>query len=730
MRMIPFRVLASMAALLGGLCCAHFTAAAEDLAGLGDCAPGTAADAAGIGARAAFEVGVCLAASGRADEAEAWFERHAATLSAPDWRAAVDNQLGQLRAAAGRSAEARTLFERARQARAPLVSAAATINLARLADDGHAIELLGEAFTALDAQEAGARAPLLLALGREAASRGAAGRPLARQAYQAARAAAEAGHRTRENAQALDGLAQLSEDAGDGARALALNSEAVLLAGQLGDDELLLPLAWRRGRLLRQAGELEGALAAFEQAADHLERIRQDIPVTYADGRSSFRVTFEPIYLGLADLLLRLAPQQAARTELDQARRAVERVKQSELEDYLGDRCLIGAAADADASPRLAGDVAVLYPIMLEDRLELLIERQDALDRVTVAVPRRQLERVARSYAAALRRGGLALEQAGQLHRWLLAPVEHLFGERLDTLVVVPDAGLRLFPFASLYDGERYAIEKYAVATAPGLDLTQANRAQDRAGYKGLLAGLAEPGEVVDKLPAQLVGALGEGVVPDDTRSLRGRLRGGLPAAGGSDAERRAARSSRLQQALALPSVRDEIRALERLGAGKVLLDGDFTVAALERELGSGRFRLLHIASHGVFGSSAETTFLMAHDDIITIDRLQQLLRPDERKAPIELLTLSACDTAEGDDRAPLGLAGAALRARASAALGSLWPVADEATKELMEHFYRALLGGASKVEALRSAQRELLRQPRYAAPFYWAPFILVGDWN
>jgi CHAT domain-containing protein len=111
---------------------------------------------------------------------------------------------------------------------------------------------------------------------------------------------------------------------------------------------------------------------------------------------------------------------------------------------------------------------------------------------------------------------------------------------------------------------------------------------------------------------------------------------------------------------------------------------------------------------------------------------LQTYLRAESlQKHPIELLSLSACQTAEGDDRAPLGIAGAALRARAASALGSLWPVEDEATKTLMVRFYQGLTTeGLGKAKALQKAQLELLRNKPTAHPFYWAPFVLVGSWQ
>lgn len=122
----------------------------------------------------------------------------------------------------------------------------------------------------------------------------------------------------------------------------------------------------------------------------------------------------------------------------------------------------------------------------------------------------------------------------------------------------------------------------------------------------------------------------------------------------------------------------------------------------------------------------------MTYDDLLTMDGLQTLLRAEDlREQPIELLTLSACQTADGDDRAPLGFAGAALKARAKSAMGTLWPVADEAAAALMPRFYSALAqAGTSKIKALQRAQIALLEQAKFRHPFYWAPFILVGSWK
>jgi CHAT domain-containing protein len=143
-------------------------------------------------------------------------------------------------------------------------------------------------------------------------------------------------------------------------------------------------------------------------------------------------------------------------------------------------------------------------------------------------------------------------------------------------------------------------------------------------------------------------------------------------------------------------------------------------------------YPIVHIASHGVFGHDIDSTFIMTYDELLTLDGLQALLRRTrEHGQPIELLTLSACQTAEGDDRAPLGMSGSALKAHARSALGTLWPVADESAKQVMDGFYRRLAaGGLTRVQALRQAQLALLQQTQRSHPFHWAPFVLIGDWQ
>ena len=167
--------------------------------------------------------------------------------------------------------------------------------------------------------------------------------------------------------------------------------------------------------------------------------------------------------------------------------------------------------------------------------------------------------------------------------------------------------------------------------------------------------------------------------------------------------------------------------------SAKVLLDQDFTRFRLQKQIETTSFPVVHLATHGQFSSQADNTFLLTWDERINVKNLDQLLREREGQqlSPIELLILSACQTAAGDKRAVLGLAGVAVRSGARSTLATLWSVQDQSTAELMREFYVNLSQrGISKAEALRQAQLSLLRSSQYQHPFYWAPFVLVGNWQ
>jgi CHAT domain-containing protein len=231
---------------------------------------------------------------------------------------------------------------------------------------------------------------------------------------------------------------------------------------------------------------------------------------------------------------------------------------------------------------------------------------------------------------------------------------------------------------AALHDGAGFLIQRYAVATTPGLTLTDP-RPLKRETVRALSIGLAEA----------------------------------------------------VQGFSALPHVAEEVRAVNRLYGGDLLLNQDFLVPRVESELKEQPFSVVHIASHGQFENDPRKSFLLAFDDKLTMDQLGQAVGLTQyRDEPLGLLTLSACDTAEGDDRAALGLAGIAIKAGARSALATLWSISDESSSRLVGEFYQQLRDpSVSKATALQRAQRLLLDHPIYQHPAYWAPFLLLNNW-
>jgi CHAT domain-containing protein len=181
----------------------------------------------------------------------------------------------------------------------------------------------------------------------------------------------------------------------------------------------------------------------------------------------------------------------------------------------------------------------------------------------------------------------------------------------------------------------------------------------------------------------------------------------------------------------ALEHVPAELASIRELFAGETLLDGDFRVPRVEADLGATEFNVVHVATHGEFADDAEHSFLLTYDGRISMDHLGETIgRTRFRDHPIELLTLSACETAQGNDRAALGLAGVAVQAGARSALGTLWSVNDSATSELLTDFYRELQKDTgSKAVALQRAQQRLIADRSYGHPFYWSPFLLISNW-
>lgn len=588
-----------------------------------------------------------------------------------------------------------------------------------------ALQSLNQAINTL--QPVSARLPYLLNSALKASELGDDGMALAYTNFEQVKSNASTPPRI--FVQALSGLAQLYERQQRVEEALQLNSQALAAEQTIELNDLLVELYWRQGRLHRALQQDEQALVAYQRAIEQVEAIRQDIPVEYHNGRSSFRETLEPIYLGLADLLLRQASTQQGDTKtqtLRRARETVELIKQSEVEDFLGGRC--GVQSDKGTLlEAIASDTAIIYPILLPERLELLVSSGEDIRQYTQAINSKALQALVQTMVKQLRRGYSGKQLGQQLYHWLIAPLEPWLQQRqVQTLVIVPDSVLRLLPLAALYDGQHYLVERYAVASSPGLTLIKPEPLHHDK-LNALLAGLSTPGAVIEHLPSAFlqkiatdknIATVMRPVGSDHDNTLKQLLRNPVF-------------QQQVKDKLGLPAVVQEIESLSQHLPNTTLMNEHFTVAQFAQHLANEPYAIVHIASHGIFGKTAASSFVMAYDNIIDMNLLEHLFKAEMlKKRPIELLTLNACETAEGDDRTPLGLSGVAIKTNVRSALGTLWSVTDEASFQIISAFYKAISQGkSSKVKALQQAQLTLLHSSTFQSPVFWASFILVGNW-
>lgn len=510
------------------------------------------------------------------------------------------------------------------------------------------------------------------------------------KAYRAALDSARATGNAGAKSFALGRMGSLYESAGRLDEALGLTRQARTEAEAARSPDALYQWEWQTGRILAAQGKREEALSAYRRAKHVLSLIRHDVAIGFGNrtlGRS-FREAVGALYFEMADLVLQLGDASKSDEELQasyrEARLVVEGFKSAELEDFFQDECVNLALAASKGVEAVEASTAVFYVIPLQNRTEILVSVGSTIHRFSSPMARADLNRSADDLRIFLESDGdpSFMEPAQKIYDAIIRPAESLLvGQKIDTLVFVPDGALRTVPMGALHDGERYLIERFAVAVTPGLQLM-------------------EPKRIPRENITMLIGAVSEAV----------------------------------QGFAALPAVQTEIDNIAQKihPTPTIMLNSEFLKAPFRDGLEKGAYQMVQIASHGEFGRSSRDSFVLTFQEKIDLDELEALIRPRKFVGqPVELLGLSACRTAAGDDRAALGLAGVAVKAGARSAFATLWYVDDKVSGALVSDFYRRLIENPeiSKAEALRQAQLEVMKDPRNAHPRAWAPYLIIGNW-
>ncbi|MGB3204632.1 MAG: CHAT domain-containing protein [Crinalium sp.] len=473
-----------------------------------------------------------------------------------------------------------------------------------------------------------------------------------------------------------------------------LTKQALNLSQSIQASDIAYRWQWQLGRILCQGkpqcdrqGDITEATAAYQQAFNTLQNIRSDLIATNKNVQFSFRETVEPVYRRLVDLLLQSsAPSQE---NLIQARNVIEALQVAKLQNYLQQACEDTKLALDKVIDSQDQTSAVIYAIILNDRLEVILKRPNQKLSHYAIPPQQQIgEVVDRLYKNLQEEGSYeeAQQDGQQVYNWLIRPIEkELKDSKIKNLIFVLDGPLRKIPMASLYDGQQYLVEKYAVSLALGLQVREP-KPLHRETMKVLAASLTEP---------------------PNNQEVSGFSR--------------------------LANVSAEVKEIIKTGlAVSWIADQEFTTKNFNKKLNTSNFEVVHLATHGLFGENRENTFVVTADGKLKIDDFDQLFskQKQNRNQKIDLLILSACQTATGNDQEVMGIAGTIVQAGASSAIASLWDLDDEASvpfiKELYEHLGQPNI---SRAEALRLAQQSLLKSDKYDHPRYWAPYVLVGSW-
>lgn len=480
---------------------------------------------------------------------------------------------------------------------------------------------------------------------------------------------------------ATGSLAEVNEQQGQWQKAINLTEQALSIVHDTEASDINYRWQWLLGRLYKSQGNVKAAIASYDSAVANLQSLRSDLVAANQQLQFNFRDSVEPIYRQSVEVLL-----QEKEPDLDKARKRIEALQLAELDKFFQEACLsdkfvaIDEVVDRDSS-----NTAIFYPIVLENQTEVILKLpKQQLIRRTSSINNKKLEGMVTEllesvYEPEVSKEKRFLELSQELYNLLIKPVQtELKNSGVNTLVFIPDSSLRSVPFAALYNGQEYLVERYAVSLSLGLQLFTPK-----------------------PLVGQQLNALAAGLTKKP----------GLPN---------------------LPKVKEELDLMKEMGvATTVLLDEEFKKQALENKINEKPFRVVHLATHGQFSSQAEKTYIETVDGRINVSQLDSLLksRVEQRPEPIELLVLSACETASGDNRAALGLAGVALRAGARSTVASLSAITDDSTVVFVGEFYRELLAGKSIAQSVQLAQLKLLKDPNYSRPLYWSPYVLVGNW-
>jgi CHAT domain-containing protein len=444
---------------------------------------------------------------------------------------------------------------------------------------------------------------------------------------------------------------------------------------------------WQRELALiaKQQGNTQSALQYYGAAIDSLDQVRGNLLSITPDLQFSFQDQVEPIYRDFMALLV-----SQPNPNLRRVIQTYERLKLAELENFL--QC--GRLELTPLSQKSPPSKSTLFYILdLDQTVGVIVQTENQTKYYTANAETVRnsvdglvfnLQNAVQDTEFKLPSESVLRSYSEPLYRQLIAPAEQakLVNEE-SSLVFIMDTAFQGIPLGLLHDGTDYLIAHHSMSLSIGSQLGATSQKDNK--LTALVAALSQSSPSFQD---------------PRVRSLK----------------------------LPLSNVESEVQAIQAVLPVTKLLNEQFTLAKFQSDLSKSFYNIVHIATHGQFSSSPDETFLIAWDQLITAPQLSSLLKSRvQPNAALDLLVLSACQTAQGDKRSPLGLAGIAAQSGAKATLASLWLIDDTATAILIQHFYENLKAGQTAKIALQQAQMKLRQISAYSNPYFWSAFVLIG---
>jgi CHAT domain-containing protein len=489
------------------------------------------------------------------------------------------------------------------------------------------------------------------------------------------------GDRTLESYVFLE-LAHFYNRSGKLQQALSSLEKAEFLASSEPPNDSLYRSQWLGGKIAGKMTLDSLAIKNYQNAITSIDILARNVEPTSRQEISQFNQEIQPVYRDALEFILN--QPKIRQTDLQKALVISDKLRLSELRSYFGDSCFKIKPRKTRLKKLKNQNAVSINSIVLKDKIVFILERTDGkLVNKEAKITRSKLIKESKKWYEELK-----IEYSWEFRtrsRWfydlIIKPMEtELKQANPDVLIFTHDSILRNLPMAALSNEKGFLIEKWAVVSSIGLKST--SKPADKSEPKALVFGLSQPKQ------------------PDWST---------------------------------LEMVNPEVKAVNQSVDGQKFLNQDFTQDNLRKQLQQDNYSVVHLATHGYFGGTAEDSFILAYDQKIDLLELDDILRQASYNP--NLLVLSACQTAINSDLAFLGLAGVATKNGINSTLGSLWQVNDQIQSEVMREFYSDIKSDLSNSTSRQSQRYAIVLQKIQIEqisllihPQIWAALTLISD--